>query len=712
MTAAPESCYEFGPFQLDPLRRVLWRDSKPVPITSMVFDTLLLLIENQGTVLTKDELIKSLWPDKIVEEAGLTQNIAVLRKTLGESPDEHHYIVTVPGRGYCFVCPVRKPAGAGVQPALPASEVSTSHLNRQRRLREITLAALLVMAAGIGLTLWLRTPEPPEVPLVRFAFTPGGDVLDAVISPNGRHIAYVSGEGQGRLWVQDLDREEPREIERAGGAQRPFWSPGSDFIGFSVGDELKKVAATGGPAVSLSQRPSGNFVGGTWSPNGESIVFSVALRRLYQVPAQGGEVVSLADPRQSEGSRRFWFPHFLPLDDGRRVLLLAVREGNESRILVRDLNSGEETVLGNGNLPVYSPSGHVLYQASRSTAGIWALPFSAETLTASGEAFLVAERGKSPGVSSNGTLVYLDSLAEGGWQLVWRGRSGQNLGKIGMPQESISMPALSPDERQVAVVGLENGNQDIWIHHLARAGKTRLTFDGDADVRPTWSPSGERLAFSSLRQRDWDIFIRRADGVGGVTPLLANSLIGLVTDWSADEKFVLFRRDDPKTGPDLWYLQRNDNGSSEAVPFLQTPFAERAGKLSPDGRYVTYISDESGSHQVYVEEFPVRGGKSQVSTAGGVQPRWSRDGKELFYVEDGSLIAVSVTTRPNFSIGARRRLFQSSGLRITPSHLPNYDVSSDGQRFVIPERVESEAPAVIRVVQNWFSEFDNRPAAR
>ncbi len=711
MTAAPESCYEFGPFQLDPLRRVLLRDSKPVPITSMVFDTLLLLIENQGTVLTKDELIKSLWPDKIVEEAGLTQNIAVLRKTLGESPDEHHYIVTVPGRGYCFVCPVRKPAGAGAQTALSSSEVSTSHLNRQRRLREIKLAALLVMAAGIGLALWLRTLEPPEVPLVRFAFTPGHDVLDAVISPNGRHIAYVTGEGQGRLWVQDLDREEPREIEGTEGTQRPFWSPCSDFIGFSVGDELKKVSAAGGPVIALSQRPSGNFVGGTWSPDGASIVFSVALRRLYQVPAQGGSPQSLADPQDPENPRRFWFPHFLGLEDGRRILMFAVRQRNESRIVARDLISGEETVLGNGSLAVYSPSGHVLYQASRSTAGIWALPFSAETLTASGEAFLVAERGKSSSVSSNGTLVYLDSAAEGGWQLVWRDRSGRKLGKIGMPQESISMPALSPDESQVAVVGLENGNQDIWIHHLARAGKTRLTFDGDADVRPTWSPLGERLAFSSLRQRDWDIFIRRADGVGGVTPLVANSLVGLVTDWSADE-FVLFRRDDPKTGPDLWYLQRNDSGSSEAGPFLQTPFAERAGKLSPDGRYIAYISDESGSHEVYVEEFPVRGGKSQVSTAGGVQARWSRDGEELFYVEDGSLIAVSVTTKPNFSIGARRRLFQSAGLRLTPSHLPNYDVSSDGQRFVIPERVESETPTVIRVVQNWFSEFENPPAVR
>ena len=564
------------------------------------------------------------------------------------------------------------------------------------------------MGVGIILALWLRSPAPPDSVVIRFAYTPGGDVLDASVSPNGRHIAYVA---QGKLWIQDLNREEPRAMEASAGAQRPFWSPDSDFIAFSVGDELRKVSVTGGPAVSLSQRPSGNFVGGTWNPDGESIVFSVALRRLYQTPAQGGEVAFVEAPRESESPRRFWFPHFLPLDGDRQVLLLAVREGNESRIVARDLDSGRETVIGKGSLPVYSPGGHVLYQTSRSAPGIWALSFSAKTLTAVGEPLLVAARGRTPSVSADGTLVYLDSPGAGGRQLVWRDRKGQKVGRVGLPQESISMPALSPDERQIAVVGLENGNQDIWIHNLDSPKKTRLTFDGDADIRPTWSPSGTRLAFSSLRQRDWDIFIKRADGAGGVTPLVANSLVGLVTDWSRDEKFVLFRRDDPKTGPDLWYVRRDDAGASQAVPFLRTPFAERAAKLSPDGRYVAYISDETGQHEVYVEQFPEGGGKAQVSTAGAVQPRWSRDGGELFYVEDGSLIAVGVLTEPHFSTGVRRKLFESEGLRVTPSHLPNYDVSADGKRFVIPERVEGEAPTVIRVVRKWFSEFRNGSSA-
>ena len=385
--------------------------------------------------------------------------------------------------------------------------------------------------------------------------------------------------------------------------------------------------------------------------------------------------------------------------------MFVVREQNESWIVLRDLESGEETSLVRGGLAVYSPTGHILYQRSRAANGVWALPFSAKTLRPLGEPFSVAENGRFPSVSEDGTLVYIDSPQPGGWQLVWRDREGRKLATAGRPQELISLPALSPDGRRVAVVGLENGNQDVWIHDLDRPNKTRLTFDADADVRPTWAPGGDRVAFSSQRQGDWDIFTKRADASGGVTPLVADSLVGQITDWSAD--IVLIRKDDPQMGPDLWFLQQG-GGGFEAKPFLRTPFAERAAKASPDGRFVAYVSDESGRNEVYVEEFPARGSKAQASANGGAQPRWSRDGKELYYVEDGTLIAVGVTTSPNLSLGAPLRLFASVGLRSVPSHLPNYDVSADRQRFILPERLESEVPTVIRVVQNWFAEYQDR----
>ena len=699
MTPSAERCYQFGPFLVDRLRRVLLRDGEPVSITAKVFDTLLLLVENHGKLLTKDELLKRLWPDRIVEEASLVQNIAVLRKTLGESPGEHQYIVTVPGRGYRFVAPVRAPDD-GAQPLRP----SPADSGRERRKLELALAALAGLVIGGALVLGLRSPEPAEIPHVKFSLNPGGEVLDAVIAPDGRHIAYVAGEDQFRLWIHPLDSEKPRSIDGSEGAQRPFWSPDSQLVAFSVGDEIRKVSVRGGPPVVLSPRPSGNFVGGTWSPGGDSIVFSVALRRLYQAPARGGKAVALEDPLKTEHPRRFWSPQFLP-PTSRRVLMFVVREQNESWIVLRDLESGEETSLVRGGLAVYSPTGHILYQRSRAANGVWALPFSAKTLRPLGEPFSVAENGRFPSVSEDGTLVYIDSPEPGGWQLVWRDREGRKLATAGRPQELISLPALSPDGRRVAVVGLENGNQDVWIHDLDRPNKTRLTFDADADVRPTWAPGGDRVAFSSQRQGDWDIFTKRADASGGVTPLVADSLVGQITDWSADT--VLIRKDDPQMGPDLWFLQQG-GGGFEAKPFLRTPFAERAAKASPDGRFVAYVSDESGRNEVYVEEFPARGSKAQASANGGAQPRWSRDGKELYYVEEGTLIAVGVTTSPNLSLGAPLRLFVSVGLRSVPSHLPNYDVSADRQRFILPERLESEVPTVIRVVQNWFAEFQDR----
>ena len=229
--------FDFGPFRADPMRRVLLRDSEPVSITAKVFDTLLLLVENHGQLLAKDELLKRLWPDRIVEEASLTQNIAVLRKILGESPGEHQYIVTVPGRGYRFVAPVRAP-DESAQPR----QRSPAEGGRERRKLELALTALAGLVIGGALVLGLRSPEPAEIPHVKFSLNPGGEVLDAVIAPDGRHIAYVTGEDQSRLWIHPLDSEKPRSIEGSEGAQRPFWSPDSQLVAFSVGDEIRKVS--------------------------------------------------------------------------------------------------------------------------------------------------------------------------------------------------------------------------------------------------------------------------------------------------------------------------------------------------------------------------------------------------------------------------------------------------------------------------------------
>ena len=566
----------------------------------------------------------------------------------------------------------------------------------------------------------------PEAPLRRFAFTPeslyetttgrrldssGGYAGGVAISPNGRHIVYVAVGEESKLWVRDLDREEPRELDGTEGAGRPFWSPDSQFIGFAANRELKKISAQGGPAITLCPLPAGDLRGGAWSPEGDFIAFgSGAPSRIYEVPARGGELRLLIE---SEGTRKgagITSPHFLPSQAAARGIIFDLGSRNDRDTVVKNLETGEWEVLADGAYPVYSLSGHILYQTNRYQSGLWALPFSIETLKATGEAFPIAENVGGPSVGADGTLVYLDFLRGEGQQLVWRDRGGKKLEVIGQPQEIIRFLALSPDGGRVAVQGFEDDNDDIWVHEVARPLKRRLTFHAGVDGQPVWSPSGKEITFRSSRQRnDDDIYSRAADGTGEPELLAGTDSPERPHDWSPDGKYLLYRVDDPENGYDLWYLKPKEAGGGfDSVPFLQTSFNEGSAKFSPQGRFVAYVSDQSGQDQVNVRPFPEGEGQWQVSAQGGVQPRWSRDGKELFYVDGNTLVAVEVSTSPSFTTGATTRLFQHPNLRATVEH--RYDVSRDGQRFVLVETMESEeakAPS-IHVVENWFAEFRGR----
>ena len=566
----------------------------------------------------------------------------------------------------------------------------------------------------------------PEAPLRRFAFTPEslyetttGRRLDAsgrfngraAISPNGRHIVYVAGGAETKLWVRDLDREEPRELEGTEDAVRPFWSPDSQFIGFGANRELKKISAQGGPAITLCPFPEGDLRGGGgWSPEGDFIAFgSGGPSRIYEVPARGGEPRLLIEPEETEKGNGHDGPHFLPSQAAARSIIFDVGGPSDRDIAVKNLETGERELLAVGAYPVYSPSGHIVYQTNRYQSGLWALPFSIETLKPTGEAFPIGENVSGPSVGADGTLVYLDFLDLGEQQLVWRDRGGKRLGVIGQPQETILDPALSPDGGRVAAWSSVDGNDDIWVREVDRPLKRRLIFNAAVQSNSIWSPSGKEITFQSWHKENGDIYSRPADGTGEPELLAGTDLPELPNDWSPDGNYLLYRVDDLENGWDLWYLKRKEDGSGfDSVPFLQTSFNEYAAKFSPQGRFVAYVSDQSGQDQVYVRPFPKGEGQWQVSTQGGVQPRWSRDGKELFYAEADTLMAVEVITRPSFTTGATTRLFQHPDLRATAEY--RYDVSADGQRFVLVETVESEeakAPS-IHVVQNWFTEFRDR----
>ena len=597
----------------------------------------------------------------------------------------------------------------GPYPA-PSSAAIPAPLDFRRRLwrERIALGAALLIALAILVAMWLRSPEQAiETPLQRFAFMPPVHAVSAAISPDGKHIAYVAGNGG--LWIQDLDQQEPREI--AGGAhpfRAPCWSPDSEFIAYREAGDLKKVSVQGGPAATLCQMPNPSLAGCSWDPDGGSIVFSAGGQALYKVPARGGSPTVLIEPEPGEGF--IMSPHFLPLDAASPGLLYAVGPLGEQRIVLQDLVTGEKDVLAKAGRAVFSPSGHILF---RHAGSLFALPFSVGSLTAKGEAFPLAKNVRTPSVSADGTLVYLERNTAAQQQLVWRDRDGRKLGEIGEPQENMATPALSPDGRFVAVSTAQStsalsGAADIWIYDVTHPRRTRLTLDPGFDFQPAWSGDGKEIAFSSTRNGSNDVFIKPADGSGEAKTVLATPLLAQSEHWSPDGRYITIEGGTTETNADLWYVRRKGDGTwSEPVIYLTAPRMQSGSQFSSDSRYLAYCSEESGRFEVYVQPFPEGDGRWQISHNGGQQPRWSKDGTELFYVEGDTLIAVKVTTAPSFSPGSAERLFSSPSL-VEQWSYPAYDVSADGQRFVLIEPVGGPQPAAIRVVQNWYEEFRDR----
>ena len=450
---------------------------------------------------------------------------------------------------------------------LPQS--SAEQIERAQRRKQSLVLAVGALGVFFGLVfafLWLSSTDTvAEAPLRRFAFTPpvaAGSQrysTSVAISPNGKHIAYTSTDGEGKLWVRDLDQQQPRVIEGTEGAISPFWSPSSDFIGFVAAGELRKVSPQGGLASRLCELPGSHFHGGSWSPDGQSIVFSSGdPHSLYEVPARGGApnvLVSAAESEQAsqEPLGRITWPHFLPPEAGAGVLVFAFGSPSETRMMIQDLKTGHRELLGPGAFPFYSPSGHIVYQSAPEIYDLWALPFSLETLKASAEAFPISENKRYPTVAADQTLVYLDSYGSGQQQqLVWVDRRGEKTGEIGQTQEAIGNPALSPDGRLVAVAATEGSNEDVWVYDIARRVRTRLSSAPESDSRPVWSPAGDEVAFTSRRAGNLDIFLRQADGSGEEKVLAATPRLEQLSDWSRDGKYLLYHTNDPGTGYDLW----------------------------------------------------------------------------------------------------------------------------------------------------------------
>jgi Tol biopolymer transport system component len=542
------------------------------------------------------------------------------------------------------------------------------------------------------------TPQAPEP-------------MSFALSPDGRWLVFVAeADGNSRLWVRALAEPTARTLPGTEGALLPFWSPDNRSIGFFAGGTLKRIDISGGGPRTLVNAAPG--FGGTWNEDGVILFASTSTTALFRVSANGGgEAVGQTrlDPPRQVGHG---FPVFLP--GGREFLFYA--RGSSQGIYLGSLDSPETTRLIDTDLPPfgYLPTGWLLYvqqgtlmarrfdRDARSLIGdpvaiADSLAFGAGSATTYGPAAF------SP--SSSGLLAYRVGGAAR-TQLTWFDRSGKALGTLGAPDDKgLFNPELSPNDRQAAVRRTVEGVTDIFLMDGLRA--VRRTFDDTGDSYPVWSPDGNWLAFSSLRKGVADVYRKRSNGNGPDEALVETPRQKNVDDWSPDGRFVLYNEEDPATGRDLWLLPLDPNGKpGKPTVFLKTPSQEHRGQFSPDGRFIAYVSNESGGrHEVFVLPFP-RGasGQSQISTNGGIHPRWSQDGRELYYVApDGKLIATPMTVKGGaIEPGTPKELFQTRmpGGGTNAYTRPQYDVSKDG-RFLVNATIEEGVTPPITLVINW-----------
>ena len=575
-------------------------------------------------------------------------------------------------------------------------------INGRQRLR--TLAAVgipiaLLALSAIGLAVVHFRQSPIEERVVRLSFLPEQQAGDFALSPDGRLLTFVVGsEDSARLWIRSLDSATAYPLAGTDGAEGPFWSPDSRFIAFGAGGKLRKIAVSGGAVHTLCDARV--VLGGTWNRDGV-IVFTPNNRTpLYSVAATGGEAVPVTTLDRSQEHNTHRWPHFLP--DGRRFLYLARGTRPEtSGIYVGSLDSTSSTrVVRAESKMAYAQPGYLLFAHDRA---LLAQPFDTKTLHAVGEPLQILEdvlynRGDSYAwfsISDHGEMAYQTSAALPRSTLAWFTRAGKQVEPASLLQD-VEDPSLSTDGTRVAVTRWMGASRDVWLVDLAR-GNLRLTSEPSGDLMPIWSPDGGSIVFASNRDGPSDLYRMASTGTGQAEALVKSSTVKHPSDWSLDGRVIVYESNDPKTSWDLWTLALQDGGRPTA--FLKTEFAEGHGRLSPDGRWMAYVSNESGTNEVYVRPFPASSGKWKISTAGGTEPRWRRDGKEIFYLAaDRKLMSVPVQAGAAFRTAVPAALFET---RAGEAGEWNYDVTRDGQRFVFTVPIGESTPAPITILLNW-----------
>jgi Tol biopolymer transport system component len=589
----------------------------------------------------------------------------------------------------------------------PAGD-STVRGRSGERLAWAVLAILLSAAAVIS---WFFAPgsTTPVANELRFEVgtPPTTDPLSLAISPDGRNLVFAAdNDGRSKLWLHALNELSSRPLAGTDGGFYPFWSPDGRSIGFFSGGKLNRLDLEGGLVRPITNAP--NPVGGSWGRDGAILFAPNFTGPIFRVAATGGAVAQVTRTDENHSSHRF--PLLLP--DGRHFLYY-VPGGEASRgVYVASLDGGSDTrLLGDADAPaVFVPPRRLIFV---SAGKLLAQPFDPQTRTLSGTPSPVADQVVAVGDSSQaglsasaaGALVYRSGAGKGQRQLIWFDRAGKPIGTAADPDDAgVEEPSISPDGRHVGISRTVNGNTDVWMVDLDRRLLIRFTYDGAAEAVPIWSPDGTKVVFNSNRGGRFNLYLKAASGSGVEDLLLRTEQNKAPVDWSPDGRHILFRSPSLSTGFDLWALPLE--GKPQAFPVVQTMFEERDGQFSPDGNWIAYQSNESGRMEIFIQSFPGPGGKIQVSTGGGAQVRWRKDGRELFYIAlDGKLMAVPI--RPSAdgrSIEAATpvALFATRvGGAIRGTYLQQYVVSPKGDRFLMNTVTSEASVAPVTVILNW-----------
>ncbi len=623
-------------------------------------------------------------------------------------------------------------ASAGVSPAPFAPQA------KRRRVPAagwIGLGILVGVAAGV-LFSRLRTPEAPrDNPISIHSVIPlPADIRlriallrpSMTFSPDGRKLVFRAVRARGnQLYVRDLGSPDVTPVSGTEGAFNPFFSPDGEWLGFFVGNTLKKVALSGGSPTVLADTPPVSQ-GGTWAPDGSIILSPKPNGGLARLAAGAKTYEFFAQPDVARGEHGLVFPQMLP--DGENVLVI-VRAGRDfddlaaSNVAVHSLRTGKRRVLVEGaGFARYVRPGFLLFTKGTTLFAApcdprkWTLtghaaPLARDLLTSSfdGQPYLAASDGGSLAYASGGMVPSATD------RLVWVDRAGKEE-VLSLSGYRLNAPRISPDGRRLAIVTGEpdNDRDVVSIYDLARGVVSPLTPEPGRHFSPAWSSDGRRLAFTAFEEGEPRLSWKSADGSGQMEFLSPGSVPEFPSSFSPDGRALLFTggAQAASENMDLWLLSLE--GKRERRSWIAGSARELAGFFSPDGRAVAYVSNESGRSEVYVQPFPGPGPKIKVSSDGGLEPAWAPGGREIFYRTADSLMAAPIETRPELKVGTARALMPDHYVRSGREDTSrNYDVSADGSRFLFIKGGEvPETPVTqLNLVVNWPAELHGPPAA-